>query len=205
MFSGIIEALEPALACEAMDGAFRLRLRRPSTFDDIKPGDSIAVDGVCLTVERFNDEAIDFVLAAETIRVLSFDPSSVKGRWFNLERSMRLGDRLHGHLVSGHVDSRGRVTRAELQGESLFLDVKLNPNLLGFVWPKGSITLNGVSLTVNSVVGDVISVCLIPETRKRTNLDSLKSGDGVNVEPDLLARAVARAVEAGVSARQDLP
>lgn len=197
MFSGIIEALEPAVSCEPMPGAFRLVLQRPASFDDLRPGDSVAVDGVCLTVESFDDKTMTFVLAAETIRVLGWEPSKAQGRLFNLERSMRFGDRLHGHLVSGHVDSLGEVTRVEHQGESLFVDVRVKPSLRPLVWTKGSIALNGTSLTVNTIEGDVISVCLIPETQKRTNLSALKRGDAVNVEPDMLARAVTRVLENG--------
>lgn len=197
MFSGIIEVVEKAVSCEALPGAFRLTLVRPSSFDDLRPGDSVAVDGVCLTVETFDAKTMNFVLAAETLRVLSWDPVKATSRLYNLERSMRFGDRLHGHLVSGHVDSLARVVRVEFQGESLFLDVQLQAHLKPLVWMKGSIALNGVSLTVNEIKGDTISVCLIPETQKRTNLSGLKVGDFVNVEPDLFARAVTRVLESG--------
>lgn len=197
MFSGIVEAVEKAVSCETLPGAYRLKIQRPPTFDDLRPGDSVAVDGVCLTVENFDANAISFIMAAETIRVLGWDPSKAEGRFFNLERSMRFGDRMHGHLVSGHVDSLGTVTRFEFQGESLFVDVKLQSHLRHLVWMKGSIALNGVSLTVNSIVNDVISVCLIPETQKRTNLSRLQAGATVNVEPDLFARAVTRVLESG--------
>lgn len=197
MFSGIVEAVEKAVSCETLPGAFRLKIQRPSTFDDLRPGDSVAVDGVCLTVETFDPQAVNFVLAAETIRVLNWDPSKATSRAYNLERSMRYGDRMHGHLVSGHVDSLGTVTRFEYQGESLFIDVRLQPQLKHLVWMKGSIALNGVSLTINEIKDGVISVCLIPETQKRTNLSALKVGDFVNVEPDLFARAVTRVLESG--------
>lgn len=197
MFSGIIEAVTPALSTEALPGAYRLRLRRPAEFNDLKPGDSVAVDGVCLTVESFDHDGITFVLAAETIRVLGWNMGSAADRWFNLERSLRFGDRMHGHLVSGHVDSLGEITRVQQDGESLFLDTRISPALRPLVWTKGSITLNGVSLTVNEIKGDTISVCLIPETQKRTNLSRLKVGDRVNVEPDMIARVVVRALETG--------
>lgn len=197
MFSGIIEAVTPALSTEALPGAYRLRLRRPAEFNDLKPGDSVAVDGVCLTVESFDHDGITFVLAAETIRVLGWNMGSAADRWFNLERSLRFGDRMHGHLVSGHVDSLGEITRVQQDGESLFLDTRISPALRPLVWTKGSITLNGVSLTVNEIKGDTISVCLIPETQKRTNLSRVKVGDRVNVEPDMIARAVVRALETG--------
>lgn len=197
MFSGIIESLQPALSCEALPGAYRLRLRKPAEFDDLHLGDSVAVNGACLTVEAFDQESVTFVLAAETIRVLKWDMDSATRQVFNLERSLRMGDRIHGHWVSGHVDSLADVTRFEKQGESLFIDLRLPTHLRPLVWMKGSITLNGVSLTVNSIEGDVISVCLIPETQQRTNLSRLKVGDTVSVEPDLLARMVNRALETG--------
>jgi riboflavin synthase len=141
-----------------------------------------------------------FALAAETIKVLKWEPSSWLGKKINVERSLRFGDRIHGHIVTGHVDSLGTVLRADLQGASFFLDINIAKSMGPFVWKKGSITLNGVSLTVNDVVetqtGEyTVSVCLIPETMKRTNLGDLTKGARVNVEPDYLARAIQRSLE----------
>jgi riboflavin synthase len=195
MFSGIVESVMPILSSQELPNAVRLNIKKPSEFRDIKAGDSIACDGVCLTIEDFNDQQMTFALAAETIRVLRWHPQTWKGRAINLERSLRFGDRIHGHLVTGHVDSLGEVTRADLEGESFFLDVEVQDSILPYVWKKGSITLNGVSLTVNEVVENRVSVCLIPETQKRTNLGALKKNDLVNVEPDYMARAVQRAME----------
>lgn len=197
MFSGIVESVQPIVKSEELQNAFRIAVTRPQDFDDIKSGDSIACDGVCLTVETFNQHEMTFALAAETIRVLNWTPTTWVGKKLNLERSLRFGDRIHGHLVTGHVDSLGVVTRAELVGESFFLDVKVADSILPFVWKKGSITLNGVSLTVNEIKGSVVGVCLIPETVKRTNLGALVSGSTINVEPDYMARAVMRAIESG--------
>lgn len=195
MFSGIVESVMPILSSQELANAFRINIQKPSEFNDIKVGDSIACDGVCLTVEGFNDQQMTFALAAETIRVLRWNPLTWSGKKVNLERSLRFGDRIHGHLVTGHVDSLGEVVRANLDGESFFLDVKVQDSILPYVWTKGSITLNGVSLTVNDIVGNVVSVCLIPETQKRTNLGALRTQDLVNVEPDYMARAVQRAME----------
>lgn len=200
MFSGIIESVMPILSSEELQNAYRVKIKKPKEFDDIKLGDSIACDGVCLTVEAFDDQQMTFALAAETIKVLQWNPESWLGKRINLERSLRFGDRIHGHLVTGHVDSLGMVQRAELVGESFFLDVKINKNMGSFVWKKGSITLNGVSLTVNDVqvAGDsgyIVSVCLIPETLKRTNLGDLQVGGAINVEPDYMARAIQRSLE----------
>lgn len=195
MFSGIVESVKPILSSQELTNAFRIQIEKPSEFDDIKLGDSIACDGVCLTVEAFDQKQMTFALAAESIRVLQWNPQSWLGKRVNLERSLRMGDRIHGHLVTGHVDSLGEVRSAELQGESFFLRVRIAESVLPFVWKKGSITLNGVSLTVNELTGSELEVCLIPETLKRTNLGALKVGDKVNVEPDYMARAVTRSLE----------
>ncbi|MGZ3769391.1 MAG: riboflavin synthase [Bdellovibrio sp.] len=195
MFSGIIESVMPIVSSEELQNAYRIQIKKPTEFDDIKLGDSIACDGVCLTVEAFDNDKITFALAAETIKVLQWNPKSWIGKKVNLERSLRFGDRIHGHLVTGHVDSLGNVTRASLDGASFFLDVKVQNSVLPYVWKKGSITLNGVSLTVNELSGDIVSVCLIPETLKRTNLGELKVGSLVNVEPDYMARAIQRSIE----------
>lgn len=195
MFSGIVESVMPITSSEELVNAYRIKVKKPSEFNDIKLGDSVACDGVCLTVEAFDDSHMTFALAAETIKVLNWNPTTWLGKKMNLERSLRFGDRIHGHLVTGHVDSLGSVTRSELQGESFFLDVKVQPTILPFVWKKGSITLNGVSLTVNELANDIVSVCLIPETIKRTNLGDLKVGSLVNVEPDYMARAIQRSLE----------
>ncbi len=195
MFSGIVESVMPIISSEELVNAYRVKIKKPSEFDDIKLGDSIACDGVCLTVEAFDEAHMTFALAAETIKVLEWNPSSWLGKKVNLERSLRFGDRIHGHLVTGHVDSLGTVLRAELEGESFFLDVKVQNSILPFVWKKGSITLNGVSLTVNELKDDTVSVCLIPETIKRTNLGDLKKGSRLNVEPDYMARAIQRSLE----------
>jgi len=193
MFSGIVEAVSEIRSSQELVNAFRVQVDKPMQFDDLHLGDSIAVDGVCLTVEAFDEQQMTFALAAETIRVLQWNPHSWIGKKVNLERSLRFGDRIHGHLVTGHVDSLAEVTRAELQGESFFLDVKVVASVLPYVWKKGSITINGVSLTVNELRGSVVEVCLIPETLKRTNLGSLKAGSRVNIEPDYMARAVVAA------------
>lgn len=195
MFSGIVESVMPILSSQELPNAYRIKVKKPSEFNDIKNGDSIACDGVCLTVEAFDDQQMTFALAAETIKILQWNPQSWIGKKMNLERSLRFGDRIHGHLVTGHVDSLGTVTRASLEGESFFMDVQVKETILPYVWKKGSVTLNGVSLTVNDLHGDIVSVCLIPETMKRTNLGDMKPGSIINVEPDYMARAIQRSLE----------
>ncbi|MGZ3745308.1 MAG: riboflavin synthase [Pseudobdellovibrionaceae bacterium] len=195
MFSGIIEAVSEIKSSQALENAYRIQIEKPAEFNDLHPGDSVAVDGVCLTVEAFDEKQMAFTLAAETLRILQWSPTSWIGKRVNLERSLRLGDRIHGHLVTGHVDSLAEVLRAELEGESFFLTVKVASPLLPYIWKKGGITVNGVSLTVNEIKNSAVEVCLIPETLKRTNLGSLKIGHMVNIEPDYLARALVAVAE----------
>jgi riboflavin synthase len=195
MFSGIVEAVSEIRSSEALNNAYRIQVSKPDFFEDLRLGDSIAVDGICLTVEAFDSLTITFSLAAETLRVLEWNPAQWLGKKINLERSLRMGDRIHGHMVTGHVDSLGFVVRADLEGESFMLDIIIQDSVRPFVWKKGSIAVNGVSLTVNEVVGDVLSLCLIPETLKRTNLGQLQAGSFVNIEPDYLARAIQRSLQ----------
>ncbi|HEY8271072.1 MAG TPA: hypothetical protein VIG33_09295, partial [Pseudobdellovibrionaceae bacterium] len=146
--------------------------------------------------EAFDENQMTFALAAETLRILQWNPINSVGKKVNLERSLRFGDRIHGHLVTGHVDSLAEVVRADLEGESFFLNVKVASSLLPYIWKKGGLTINGVSLTVNEIKNSVVEVCLIPETLKRTNLGNLKAGQVVNIEPDYLARALVAVVDA---------
>lgn len=195
MFSGIVEALSPVKSARVVNECgghlVQIEVERPREFDDIKNGDSIATNGVCLTVEKFDDRTIQFALAAETLQVTGWSAEKLAAAKVNLERSLRMGDRIHGHMVSGHVDGAGRVTRVHEDGGSVFLDVQAPPPLLRYVWKKGSWAVNGVSLTINDVSKDgVVSMCLIPETVKRTNLGALKAGDTVNLEVDMMARGM---------------
>lgn len=192
MFAGIVEAVAQVQKIEERPGRVIVQVERPQNYTDIALGDSIAINGVCLTVEKFDQASMTFSLGAETLRLLGSD---FLEKPLNLERSLRFGDRIHGHLVTGHVEALGEVVRSQAQGESWFLDVRVPKNILRFVWPKGSITLHGVSLTVNSIDKDIVGVCLVPETQKRTNLTELKTGHSIHLEADYMAKAVIHAAE----------
>jgi riboflavin synthase len=198
VFSGLIEACVPVLRAEVPSGAdqahlLRLTLARPQEFSDVAAGDSVACDGVCLTVESFTDTSLQFALAHETLQVTGWTAASLKGLRMNLERSLRAGDRNHGHWVTGHVDSRATVLDVRDASGVRWLKIQVPSSLRSMVWPKGSWAVNGVSLTINSVEGSgqaqALEHCLIPETLARTNLAQLRVGDTVNVEVDQLARA----------------
>jgi riboflavin synthase len=191
VFSGIVEALSPVKSARASGNLVQIEVERPREFGDIKNGDSIATNGVCLTVENFDERTIRFALAAETLQVTGWSADQLARAKVNLERSLRLGDRIHGHMVSGHVDGIGRVTRLHDDAGSVFLDVQAPRELLRYVWKKGSWAVNGVSLTINDVSAEgIVSMCLIPETVKRTNLGTLAKGDTVNLEVDMMARGM---------------
>lgn len=195
MFSGIVETTSRVLATHARDEVLELRVQRPAGFDDLSVGDSIAINGICLTVERYNEQEIQFALGPETIRVTGWTAERVQSMRFNVERSLRVGDRIHGHLVTGHVDAVTHVVARSQEGETLRLEIAIPDQLKLFIWPKGSIALNGVSLTINQVTATAFSVGLIPETLKRTQLNDLEVGTLVNLEVDNMARGFVRWAE----------
>jgi riboflavin synthase len=192
MFSGIVESQTPISRLEEKDQALKLTIERPFIFNDISEGDSISVDGTCLTVETVTPELIGFTIGAETLRLTTwgFPGAGSTNRTVNLERSLKVGDRIHGHLVMGHADGTGKIQEIKKAGESLIIAIALPKFLTPYVWSKGSLAINGVSLTINEVRDDCVSVCLVPETLRRTNLSKLKAGDLVNIEVDSMARAI---------------
>ena len=158
--------------------------------NDVMAGDSIAVNGVCLTVTTLAGRLFNVDVSQETLNCTQ--GLDQVGMRVNLEKAMRLSDRLGGHLVSGHVDATGTVVRFEPIGESFVLIIQAPEPILRYLTHKGSITVNGVSLTVNEVEGNKFSVNLIPHTLAATTLQELSPGMRVNLETDMLARYVAR-------------
>lgn len=195
MFSGIVETQTQVLDAQKEGGLVRILLARPPEFDDLRIGDSVCVNGVCLTVEKFDDSTMSFALGDETLKITGWNQDNLSKAFVNVERSLRLGDRIHGHIVSGHVDAVGEVVSVSDAGGSRILEIRMPAELKPLVWKKGSWAVNGVSLTVNDVYGDVVSVCLIPETLARTNLGSLQPGMRVNLEADMMARGLIHALK----------
>lgn len=183
MFTGIIETTQTITSVQEKDQSIVIYINKPDFYSDLRVGDSIAVNGVCLTVEDFAMDLV-FTLGFETLKVLRWSKDSLLGRPVNLERSLRFGDRIHGHLVSGHADGNLALLKRVEAGDCLILDFELPEDFQMYFWKKGSITLNGVSLTLNEVKGDSFSVCLIPETLKKTNLAHVHVGDAVTFECD---------------------
>lgn len=196
MFSGIVEAhglIINSQSRTSLDGnnLVQLQVQRPSDYTDLRAGDSIAINGMCLTLEAWDQESMTFTLAAESLRILEIvQPDPLVGLPVNLERSLRFGDRIHGHLVSGHVDARGQILEIQTTGGSWEMDIGFPKMMAPYIWKKGSVAVNGVSLTVNSVDKGKFRVCLIPETVKRTVFQFSKAGDAVNLEADWYAKAM---------------
>ena len=190
MFTGIIETHKRVVQAREGDQSIQMVLARPTEFDDIKVGDSIACNGVCLTVEKFDDQEMTFTIGHETLRVTGWTLSELENKKFNLERSLRFGDRIHGHMVSGHVDCVSQVTGREDAGDCLIFEFE-KPKMDDFpIWAKSSVAINGVSLTVNDVTSDRFNVCLVPETLKKTNLENLAVGESVNLEADYYMKGI---------------
>ena len=193
MFSGIIAAIGRITTLTPRnDGAATVRLTIEAGalgLDDVAIGDSIACNGVCLTVVDLRDSAFSVDVSPETLSctVGLAAPGAV-----NLEKALRLADRLGGHLVSGHVDGLGKVLGFDALGDNRLLVIRAPAALARYIARKGSITVNGVSLTTNTVEGADFSINLIPHTLTATTLGALKAGDAVNLEVDLIARYVER-------------
>jgi riboflavin synthase len=199
MFTGIVTDIGEIVAVRPRaEGLHRIRIACGYRRDTIVEGASIACSGICLTVVGLGEEAartwFEVDAAAETLRV------TTAGRWrngsrINLERALRIGDELGGHLVAGHVDGLARLQRRHDLTDMARLDLRAPGSVARFMAAKGSVTLDGVSLTVNEVNGEVFTVLVIPHTLQVTTLGGLAVGDDVNLEVDQMARYAARLLE----------
>ena len=197
MFTGLVEDLGTVARVSPTSSGSRLVLTTALDLAGTQVGDSVAVDGVCLTVVELNGHDVAFDVGPETLAVSTFKHVLKPGRQVHLERALRLGDRFGGHIVSGHVDGIGTVRRRHAAGDALFIGIAASPAVIDLCIPKGSIAINGVSLTINAVDDDGFEVCLIPHTLSRTHLLGLKVGDAVNLESDLVGKYVQRVVTRG--------
>ena len=194
MFTGIVTDIGTVLELEQR-GDLRARIATGYDTAEIEIGASIASDGVCLTVIGLGPDWYEVEISAETVARTNLGGWR-KGSRVNLERALRVGDELGGHIVSGHVDGVAEVISAEASGDSTRLTLRAPEALARFIAPKGSVALNGTSLTVNEVTGRDFTVNLIPHTRAVTTWGAVSPGDAVNLEIDTLARYVARLAEA---------
>uniref|UniRef100_A0A7C3W8X7 Riboflavin synthase n=1 Tax=Fundidesulfovibrio putealis TaxID=270496 RepID=A0A7C3W8X7_9BACT len=199
MFTGLVQGLGVVESLTARAGQMRLALRARFPLRDVVLGESIAVNGACLTVEAALDNGFTAYASAETMDKTNLGALS-QGATVNLERALALGDRLGGHLVSGHVDCLARVQSVTDAGESVRLRLSFPAEHGIFVVPKGSVALDGVSLTVNDCGQDWLEVNVIPSTQGETTIGDWKPGRQVNMETDLIGKYVARMLAPHASA-----
>lgn len=211
MFSGIVERVGLVESLVASRDGGRVLIVRSDIFrDDVEPrddrpvrlGDSISISGVCLTVVALNGHRASFDVGSETIRRTTL-ASWKTGREVNLERSLRVGDRLDGHIVQGHVDAVCEVLRRDEEGNTIRLLLTLPPPIAPFVVEKGSVTVDGVSLTVGEAEAEQFTVYIIPHTAEITTLRTAQPGTLLNVEADCIARYLSSLAERYVAARAE--
>ena len=193
MFTGIVEQVGQLAEVKPMAGGFRVRIETPLAAET-QPGDSMAVSGVCLTALVVANGEIHADIGPETARITTLG-GFARGQHVNLERPLRADARLGGHFVLGHVDGIGVVEETRAEGESLWLTISFPPSLSALFIRKGSVTVDGVSLTVAGLDERRFDIQVIPYTRQHTTLGELRPGDRVNLECDVLGKYVLRATE----------
>jgi len=197
MFTGIIEAVGKVVACDRVGDDMRLRVDAQSLdMGDVVLGDSISVNGVCLTVVAFNGKQFEADVSAETLDHTMLGKTKI-GQQVNLEKALTVSSRLGGHLVTGHVDGVGKILKRERDGQSERFQVEAPSDLARYIARKGSICINGISLTVNNVDSNTFDVNIVPHTLSQTTLGQTQEGQSVNLEVDIIARYLERMLSAG--------
>jgi riboflavin synthase len=194
MFTGIIEEMGAVTGMEKTLTGTRLRILASAVLDDLAVGASIAVNGACLTVAAMDKQEFTVDVSTETLSVTTLG-ALAPGAPVNLERAMKIQSRLGGHLVAGHVDGVGAIRNRRQDGDTLLLTIEAPKEVLRYCVHKGSITVDGISLTINEVTDRSFSVAIIPHTAKVTTLGLKQSGDSVNLESDLIGKYVERLLQ----------
>ena len=193
MFTGLIEDIGTIVEFSRREGGGLISIEHSPVLDDLKLGDSVAVDGVCLTITHLGSNRFRAEVSAETIRRTTLSGKGL-GQKVNLERALRLQDRLGGHVVTGHIDAIARINRIVPEGSARKLIFQSNQRCTRYLVEKGSVAVDGISLTVNEVSGERFNVTIIPYTSEHTTLVTKKERDEVNIETDILGKYVERLV-----------
>jgi riboflavin synthase len=196
MFTGIIEGLGTLSGIRPAGQGKRLTIDADYTLDQTRIGDSIAVNGACLTVVKVNLKRFEVDLSPETLEVSTFEGAKLGDR-LNLERAMRLSDRIDGHLVLGHVDGIGVIKERKKVANAVMVTIGVPEALARYMIPKGSIAIDGISLTINACEPRRITVSIIPHTAEKTTIGMKQNGDPVNLETDMIGKYVERFTQAG--------
>ena len=191
MFTGIVEELAQIKSIEPKSKGVRYVISAEVVVDDLKIGDSISVNGVCLTIVKIGKDSFCMDLVEETLNKSNLGELKV-GDFVNLERAMKVSDRLGGHIVQGHVETLGVILEKQMRDEEAILSVGLDPEWMRFCIPKGSITLDGVSLTITRINGNIIEIALIPHTLENTTLGFKGKSETLNIETDIIGKYIDR-------------
>ncbi len=191
MFTGLVAELGTVQNLARQGASYHLTVSAKKVMHNLKIGDSVAVNGACLTVVRLTEDSFTADVMPETVRLTNIGLLS-QGSRVNLERTLRLCDGLDGHIVSGHVEGLGTISGQRPEGIAMVVTITTEPRLLRYIIPKGSIAIDGISLTVTQVTDSSFSVSLIPHTAKETTLGFKKMGDKVNLETDIIGKYVER-------------
>jgi riboflavin synthase len=197
MFTGIIEGFGKIGGVRSTGRGQRLTIEADFSLDQTKIGDSIAVNGACLTAVEINGRRFEADVSPETLQVTTFDKIKV-GDLVNLERSLRLSDRIDGHLVAGHIDGTGVIKQREPLGNAIIVTIDAAESLARYMIVKGSVAVDGISMTINGCDSGSFSVSVIPHTAKLTTMGYKGRGDPVNIEVDLIGKYVERFVKGGM-------
>ena len=189
MFTGIIEGLGTITTVKSMGPAKRFIIDADFILDKTRIGDSIAVNGACLTVVGISEKRFEVDLSPETLSKTTFGRVTT-GERINIERALKLSDRIDGHLVSGHIDGRGIIKQREALGNSIRITVAVPEALLRYMIPKGSVAVDGISLTINRCGENSFDVSIIPHTAKLTTIGFKKNGDSINIETDMIGKYI---------------
>ena len=191
MFTGIIESLGKVKSLQSVGGDVRISIHTDLDMSDVHLGDSIATNGICLTVIAWGDNWYSADVSRESLNRTTLGNWKV-GQAVNVEKAMLPTTRFGGHIVSGHVDAVGEITQVRSDARSLYFEVTAPVEIAKYLAEKGSVTVDGISLTINHLRGNVLSLNLIPHTAERTNIGSWQVGQKVNLEVDILARYIER-------------
>ena len=194
MFTGIVEGLGEIVSKNPIVKGIRFVIKAPFDLSDVKLGDSISVNGVCLTVINLEIQTFAVEVSPETLMCTTLGGLQV-GTKVNLERALQIGDRLGGHLVSGHVDGIGEVISRKESGDFLFFTIKVPENLTKYIIEKGSIAVDGISLTINAISQNLVELAIIPHTARITTMGFRRPGDLVNIEVDLIGKYIERLLQ----------
>ena len=195
MFSGIVEEMGAVQAIEKGLAGAKFSILASAILDDLHVGDSVSVSGACLTATKIEDQSFMVDVSTETLNCTNFGTIAV-GTPLNLERAMKLNARMGGHLVTGHIDGVGTIRAREQDGNAIYLTVEASDDIMRYCVAKGSITIDGISLTINAVKGQAFWVAIIPHTAKVTTIGLKQIGDSVNLESDLIGKYVERLLQA---------